>query len=143
MATIEEVARCVVRGARLQLRPQGVPVVALASTGIKGVMVMRAGGEFATVDAGRLAPWGGSVWPGPTLDWDALPLGLRLVVEYYEAKGLALEGGAALLSDRETAGLMIVTYGLASAATESIDAAGFTPAIVALLREAHSERVPE
>jgi len=122
------------RGVRLLVRPQGTPVVALAPTGRRGWMVMRSGGGIATIEPGRLEAWKGATWTGPPFEWAALPLGIRLTVEYFEAKSrLMLD--PANMSDRETAGLLIVTYGL-DRATEVIDRAGFDPAVASLLREA-------
>ena len=129
------------RGARLLLLPQGTPVVGLASTGINGVYVMREGGAAARVDAERLEAWEGddAAWTGPDLDWPALPLGMQLMIEYYEAKGRLLSHPGVLLSDREAAGLLIVTHGLARAAAGPI-APAFAPGVAALLHEANSER---
>lgn len=130
------------RGSRLMLLPQGTPVVGLVSTGVNGVFVMREGGGIARIEAKRLAPWGDdTVWTGPDLDWLALPLGMRLLVEYYEAKGLLLSHPGVMLSDREAAGLLIATEGLAHAAAGPLPAA-YGPGVVALLREAESERPP-
>lgn len=138
----DDAAPTIERGARLLLLPQGTPVVGLVSMGVNGVYVMREGGAIARVEAERLAPWSdNAAWTGPELDWLALPLGMRLTVEYYEAKSRLLSHAGVMLSDRETAGLLIVTHGLADAAAGPI-AATFAPAVAALLREAESERPP-
>ena len=132
------------RAARLLLLPQATPVVALVSAGAHGVYVMREGGAVARVDADRLEPWegDGAAWTGPDLDWPAVPLGMRLMVEYYEAKARLVSEPGVLLSDRETAGLMIVTHGLAHAVAAG-PTVGIGPGVVALLREAENERTPE
>ena len=131
------------RGSRLMLLPEGRPVVGLVSTGVNGVFVMREGGAIARVEAKRLAPWGDDVvWIGPDLDWLALPLGMRLLVEYYEAKAMLVSHPGVLLSDRQAAGLLIATQGLAQAAAGPLPAA-YGPSVVALLREADSERPPD
>lgn len=129
------------RGDRMKLAPEGLAVFAVVATGFDGgVLVMRGTGEFARVAGDRLAPWGSEPWPAGAFEWDTLPLGMQLAIEYYEAKARLWEADSLVLSHRETAGLMIVTEGLAKAARGDVGGAQLEPEVKALLREADAQR---